>query len=81
MFSSSSPDLGLPCLNVIRITGQDTGSETRLHNVMRIGLQPNLSHSLLFHLVLKCAMHIMHYLLIMLLHFWLVIHLTGHPCG
>ena len=57
MFSSSSPDLRLPCLNVIRITGQGTGSETRLHNVMRIGLQPNLSHSLLFHLLLKCAMH------------------------
>lgn len=54
MFSPPTPDLGLPCLNVIRIRVQATGSETKLDNLVRIGLQPNLSFSLLFHLLPEC---------------------------
>ena len=59
MFSPPAPDLGLPCPNVIRIRVQDTGSRTRLHNFVRIGLQPNLSYSLLTHPLAKvCPSHI-----------------------
>ena len=79
MFSPPTPDLGLPCLNVIRIRVQGTSSETKLHNLVRIGLQPNLSLSLLFHLLpsVNHALRV-HDVVIVAVCLWLVVFPECH---